>query len=292
MKLLVTGAHGFTGKHFVKAALDYGHEVTALQADLKDRDAVKQQVLEATPEVVVHLGGISFVGHVDSSAFYNINVIGTLNLLDALAALAQPPRSILLTSSANVYGNCEHSPITEEQPPAPVNHYAMSKLAMEYMARTYLDRLSLFFVRPFNYTGSGQAESFVIPKLVAHFAQRTETVELGNIDVEREFNDVRFVCEAYLRLLEKALPGEVYNICSGKPVTLKFVLDLLRQITDHHPQVKANPAYMRNNEIHRLCGSPAKLFGVVGNISLPALQDTLRWMLDSTKIASEVELKI
>jgi nucleoside-diphosphate-sugar epimerase len=282
LKLLITGAHGFTGQHFVKAARDYGYEVTELQADLKDCDAVRQQVEQAAPEAVVHLGAISFVGHADPGAFYNVNVIGTLNLLDALAALAQPPRNILLASSANVYGNCAQSPITEEQPPAPVNHYAMSKLAMEYMARTYLDRLPLFFVRPFNYTGPGQAESFIIPKLVAHFARRAEIVELGNIDVEREFNDVRFVSEAYLQLLKKSVPGEVYNICSGKPVTLKSVLELLGHITGHHLQIKVNPAFVRSNEIHRLCGSSAKLHGVVGDLALPALQDTLQWMLGAT----------
>ena len=283
MKLLVTGAHGFTGRHFVKAAHDYGHEVIALRADLTDRDAVKQQVLQVAPEAIAHLGAVSFVGHSDPSAFYHVNVIGTLNLLEALAALAQPPRSILLVSTANLYGNCEQSPISEEQSPAPVNHYAVSKLAMEYMARTYLDRLPLFFVRPFNYTGPGQAESFVIPKLVAHFARRAEIIELGNIEVEREFNDVRFVCAAYLQLLEKAVPSEVYNICSGKPVTLKSVLDLLSQITGHRPQVKINPAFVRSNEIHRLCGSPAKLIGAVGDITLPALQDTLRWMLGTAR---------
>jgi GDP-6-deoxy-D-talose 4-dehydrogenase len=279
LKLLVTGASGFTGKHFVKAAHAHGHEVIALHADLKNHDAVKQQVLQAAPEAVVHLAGISFVGHADPSIFYHINVIGTINLLDALTTLTQPPRSILLASSANVYGNCEKSPITEEQSPAPVNHYAMSKLAMEYMARTYLDRLPLFFVRPFNYIGPGQAESFFTPKLIAHFAQRAESVELGNLDVVREFNDVRFVCEAYLRLLEKALPGEIYNICSGKPMTLKFVLDLLSQITGHHLQIKVNPDFVRNNEIHRLCGSPAKLHGILGDIPMPTLQDTLHWML-------------
>lgn len=284
MKLLVTGAYGFTGKHFVKAARNYGHEVVALEVDLKDRDAVMQQVLRAEPEAVVHLGAISFLGHTDSSAFYQVNVIGTLNLLDALIALKQPPRSILLASSANIYGNCEHSPISEQQPPVPVNHYAMSKLAMEYMAKTYLDRLPLFFVRPFNYTGAGQAESFVIPKLVTHFASRAKAVELGNLNVEREFNDVRFVCEAYLQLLEKAEQGEVYNVCSGKPVTLNSVLDLLTQITGHQLDIKINPAFVRNNEIHRLCGSSSKLINTVGDIPLTPLQETLRWMLNSVEV--------
>lgn len=284
MKLLLTGAGGFTGRHFTASACASGHEVIALRANLNDKDALKAEVAQVAPEAVVHLAAISFVGHADISAFYNVNVMGTLNLLDALAALAQPPRSVLLASSANVYGNCEQSPITEVQPPAPVNHYAMSKLAMEHMARTYLDRLPLFFVRPFNYTGPGQAESFVIPKLVAHFARRAQAVELGNLDVEREFNDVRFVCEVYLQLLQKARPGEVYNICTGQPVTLKAVLALLGQITSHQLQVKVNPAFVRNNEIHRLCGSPEKLIGVIGELTSPSLSDTLRCMLEADLI--------
>ncbi len=285
MKLLLTGADGFTGRHFAAYARARGYEVSALQADLRDRDALHQQVAQAAPEFVVHLAAISFVGHADASAFYDVNVIGTLNLLDALAALARPPQNILLASSANVYGNCNQSPISEEQVPAPVNHYAVSKLAMEYMARTYLDRLPSFCVRPFNYTGPGQAESFVIPKLVAHFTQQAETVELGNLDVEREFNDVRFVCEAYLHLLEKAKPGEVYNVCSSQPVSLKSMLELLSQLTGHRLQVKVNPALVRSNEIHRLCGNPAKLISVVGEIPAPALQDTLRWMLEHASAA-------
>ena len=279
MRLLVTGADGFTGRHFAAAARACGHEVFALQANLNDKAVLQAEVAQAAPDAVVHLAAISFVGHADASAFYNVNVIGTLNLLEALAALPLPPRSVLLASSANVFGNCEQSPITEAQLPAPVNHYAMSKLAMEHMARTYADRLPLFFVRPFNYTGPGQDASFVIPKLVAHFARRAEAVELGNLDVEREFNDVRFVCEAYLQLLQKAVPGEVYNICTGQPVALRAVLALLTEITGHQLQVKVNPAFVRQNEIHRLCGSPQKLVGAVGEIASPTLADTLRWML-------------
>lgn len=280
MRILVTGADGFTGHHFLAAAEAAGHQVIALAADLKDAVALKDEVSAAAPDAVVHLAAISFVGHADTSAFYDVNVIGTLNLLDALVALPQRPRSVLLASSANVYGNTDRSPIAETQQPAPVNHYAMSKLAMEYMARTYVDRLPLFFARPFNYTGPGQDESFVIPKLVAHFARRAPAVELGNLDVEREFNDVRFVCEAYLSLLQKAVSGEVYNICTGAPLTLRAVIDLLKQLTDHDLEVSVNPRFVRSNEIKRLCGDPAKLIGAVGEVPLPPLQETLQNMLE------------
>lgn len=280
MKLLVTGADGFTGRHFVVSAQAAGHEVVALRADLKKRDELNEEVSRAAPQAVVHLAAISFVGHADASAFYDVNVVGTLNLLDALSGLVCPPSSVLLASSANVYGNSEQSPIAEVQPPAPVNHYAVSKLAMEYMARTYLEKLPLFFVRPFNYTGPGQAESFVIPKLVAHFARRAGAIELGDLDVEREFNDVRFVCMAYLQLLDKAKRGEVYNVCTAKPVTLKSVLALLEQMTDQQMQVSVNPAFVRANEIRRLCGNPSKLKDVIGEIPQPTLRDTLSWMLE------------
>jgi len=123
----------------------------------------------------------------------------------------------------------------------------------------------------------------VIPKLVKHFARRAEAVELGNLHVEREFNDVRFVCEAYLRLLQKGKSGEVYNVCTGNPVTLKSVIAELKQITSHQLQVKVNPSFVRNNEIHRLCGLPAKLEGCIGNFSYPTLKETLQWMLKNDR---------
>ena len=279
MRILVTGADGFTGLHFVRQARAAGHEVVELTANLTDPAAVKSQVAEAAPEAVVHLAAISFVGHSQASAFYDVNVIGTLNLLDALQGLAQAPRQILLASSANVYGNCDQSPIAETQTPAPVNHYAMSKLSMEFLAKTYVDKLPLFFVRPFNYTGPGQAASFVIPKLVAHFQRRAVTVELGNLHVEREYNDVRMVCDVYLKLLERAQRGETYNICSGQTHTLGHVIDVLTELTGHHIQVRVNPDFVRANEIHRLCGSPAKLIQTLGDLPAVTLRDTLQSML-------------
>lgn len=279
MKLLVTGADGFTGRHLLRIAREAGHEVTELNCDLRDRDALKECTAKAAPDAVLHLAAISFVGHADVSEFYNVNLMGTLNLLDALAALPNKPKSILLASSANVYGNCDQSPISESQVPNPVNHYAISKLAMEYAARLYLDRLPLFIVRPFNYTGPGQAQSFLIPKLIAHFARGGGPLELGNLEVEREFNDVRFVCEVYLRLLATAKSGEVYNICTGKPVLVKSVITLLKQISGCPLEVIVNSACIRANEVYSLCGDPAKLIAEIGELPSPGLESTLRWML-------------
>jgi nucleoside-diphosphate-sugar epimerase len=190
-----------------------------------------------------------------------------------------------------VYGNCEQSPITEAQLPAPVNHYAMSKLAMEHMAWTYLDRLPIVITRPFNYTGPGQAPQFLIPKMVSHFSQRASAIELGNLHVEREFNDVRMVCDAYLALLADGVPGEVYNVCSGQPYTLQHLIGLLTGITGHTMDVQVNPAFVRANEVHRLCGSLNKLRSCVGDLPAYDLADTLQWMLDAaapnTGIVSE-----
>jgi nucleoside-diphosphate-sugar epimerase len=260
-----------------------GHDVLSLQANLTDCAAVQAEVLTAAPDAVVHLAAISFVSHADDNAFYAVNVVGTTNLLAALAQLPKRPHRVLLASSANIYGNCTQSPIAEDQPPAPVNHYAMSKLAMEHMARIYADRVPLVITRPFNYTGPGQDVNFVIPKLVEHFAQRAPSIALGNLHVEREFNDVQMVCSAYLKLLQQGALGETYNVCSGQPYTLQHVIDTLTRITGHQIQVEVNPAFVRASEVHRLCGSPAKLRALLTRhgctLDNPPLEETLRRML-------------
>ncbi len=281
-RILLTGAAGFTGRFFQAQAEAAGHTVVPLQADLTDKPAVAAQVAAAQPDAVVHLAAISFVGHADDTAFYAVNVVGTMNLLAAVAALPVRPRCVLLASSANIYGNCDASPIAESQPPAPVNHYAMSKLAMEHMALTCADRMPIVITRPFNYTGPGQAAQFLIPKLVSHFARKADRIELGNLHVEREFNDVRMVCDAYLRLLDKGVPGEAYNVCSGQPYTLQHVIRTLEQITGHRMQVQVNPAFVRANEVHRLCGSPGKLIDCIGPLKNGDIADTLTWMLEGS----------
>lgn len=281
MKIFVTGASGFTGHFFTAAAEASGHNIIPLQSDLTNKSAIASEVLQAKPDAVVHLAAITFVEHPDKSDFYKVNVIGTMNLLEALANLPIKPSMVLLASSANVYGNFNLSPITEKEPVFPVNHYATSKLAMEYMALSFLDRLPIIITRPFNYTGPGQGGKFLIPKLINHFALRAPSIELGNLHVEREFNDVRMVCDTYLALLDKGKSGEIYNVCSGQSYGLQQVIDMLVEITGHSMDVRVNPALIRSNEVHRLCGNPAKLLMCVDAFLQPALHETLRWMLDA-----------
>lgn len=283
MRILVTGAKGFTGRYLSAMAQAQGHTVLPLQADLTQPESVKEEVAALAPSHVVHLAAISFVGHVDQKSFYDVNLFGTLNLLEGLASLADRPRIVLLASSANVYGNCQASPIPEEQTPAPLNHYGVSKLAMEHMARTYGDRLPVVITRPFNYIGAGQGLNFVVPKLVDHFNRRAPCIQLGDLAVQREFNDVQMVCSAYLQLLQHGEAGQTYNVCSGQPHTLQHVLDTLARLTGHEMRVEVNPAFMRANEVHRLCGNPAKLHALLAahgaTLANPPLEDTLQRML-------------
>ena len=255
-----------------------GHEVVPLKSNLLDADALSREVQGLDYTHVVHLAAISFVGHSDDRDFYEVNLFGTLNLLKALLAARRAPTKVLIASSANVYGNCPDSPISEDAFPSPVNHYAMSKLAMEHMSLTYGDQLPLLIVRPFNYTGPGQSPSFLIPKLVHHFRSKNSVIELGNMEVEREFNDVRMVSESYLKLLLDGEVGMTYNVCTGQPYSLRYVIDQMVEITGHHPEFLINPAFIRPNEVVKLCGDPAKFRAAVGVLGGYTLQDTLSWM--------------
>ncbi len=294
-RTLVTGIEGFTGyylRHELEAA---GWDVfgTGIESsfgskkyrrmELNDIAGLRQAVEEVQPDAVVHLAGIAFVGHGDADAFYQVNLLGTRNLLKVLAEAKKKPKCVLLASSANVYGNATEGVLTEATPLNPANDYAVSKLAMEYMARLWLDKLPIAIVRPFNYTGVGQSDSFLLPKIVAHFRRRAEVIELGNLDVWRDFSDVRAVAQAYRRLLEECPVGETVNICSGHTYSLREVVATAEAITGHRIQVEVNPAYVRPNEIKTLCGDPSKLRSLIGFWESPPLDQTLRWMLKTTQ---------
>jgi nucleoside-diphosphate-sugar epimerase len=280
MKLLVTGLSGFTGIHFAQSARQAGLAVTGLTADITDEQALHNEIQSLCPEVVVHLAGISFAAHRDAAEIYRVNTVGTRKLLTALAELAVPPKKILLASSASVYGNIEASPITETQAPAPISHYAASKLSMEHLAHAFDDRLPIVTVRPFNYTGPQQDRLFLVPKLVEHFVHRQSPLRLGNLNIRREFNDVRMVCEAYLKLIELGLPGQTYNVCTGVSYPLSQLIETLAAMTGFSPEITIDPALVRRDEAHDLRGDPTRLHSVTGPLPAYTLSETLRWMVE------------
>jgi nucleoside-diphosphate-sugar epimerase len=278
MHVLLTGQEGFTGKYLQRELLAHGHTVTGLQSDLTQSDAIAHEVATIKPEAVIHLGGISFVQHQDINHIYQVNLLGTRNLLLAVSHLSNI-QSVILASSGSVYGNNPESVLTEQSVKLPANDYAVSKLSMEYMAKLWMDRLPICITRPFNYTGIEQSTDFLIPKIVSHFSSKKPSIELGNIDVEREFGDVRSVVEIYRKLLEKKPTNKTVNICTGKAYTLKQVLSLCETITGHKLEVRINPLFVRENEVRTLVGSPTHLKNLIGDWHSYSLEETLRWML-------------
>ena len=281
--LLITGARGFTGLYLKEAALKSGLKVAELSANLNETETLEKEVLTVKPDYVAHLAGISFVASKDHEAFYRVHALGTSNLLQALTKLETAPKKILLASSATVYGNSANHLSIEDQALAPIDHYATSKVAMEEMAKTFFNRLPILIARPFNYTGVGQKGNFLIPKLIDHFANQKSFIELGNLNIEREFNDVNMICDAYLKLLEFGKTNEIYNVCSGQARSLQFVMDTLKKLTGHNIEIRVNPDFVRASEVHRMVGSPEKLNHLLdeldSKLALPSLESTLKKML-------------
>ena len=291
---LITGLYGFTGRYLADELRAAGYSVVGIgheksdhaqspyfQCDLNDRQAMLDTVRTIAPDVVVHLAGIAFAAHGSADEIYRTNIVGTRNLLEALASCPHLPRSVLLASSANIYGNATVSPIDETAPPAPTNDYAVSKLAMEYMARLWSDKLPITIFRPFNYTGVGQSLLFLLPKIVDHFKRRAPVIELGNLNVIRDFSDVRVVVRCYRSLIESAQHGEAFNICSGVGHSLQEVITIMREVSGHDLEIVVNPAFVRSNEVHKLIGSRAKLDAAIGRVDSIPLRATLQWMLEA-----------
>jgi GDP-6-deoxy-D-talose 4-dehydrogenase len=297
VRALITGVEGFTGRYLTDELRSAGYDVFGLapgesseraegifSCDLNDLKSVEVAVNQVRPDVVIHLAAISFVAHGDVDAIYRTNVVGTRNLLEAVSKLPMTPSAILLASSANIYGNVEAVEIGENIAAAPANDYAVSKLAMEYMARLWIGKLPITMVRPFNYTGVGQSINFLLPKIVDHFKRRAPVIELGNTEVVRDFSDVRTVVACYRRLLQRdsnALRGDVFNICSGVGHSLLEAIEMMHEISGHSPEIRVNPAFVRANEVKKLVGSHTKLENAIGKITPIRLHETLRWMYEA-----------
>ncbi|MEO6566251.1 MAG: NAD-dependent epimerase/dehydratase family protein [Casimicrobiaceae bacterium] len=292
-RILVTGAGGFTGHHLCALLRQHGHRVIELtehvtahadevQANLLDRASMQAAIGEVAPDRVVHLAAIAFPGHARVDEIYRTNLEGSLNLLDVLTERGHGRGGVLLASTATVYGAVDSPSIDENSPPNPGSHYAVSKLAMEQMARLFQRALPITVVRPFNYTGPGQREPYLVPKIVRHFAEGATDIELGNIEVTRDFLDVRSVVEMYARLMTMPVgAGQVVNICSGTGRTIRSIVTALEGITCRPMAIHINPKFVRVGEPQQMVGSTARLHKLIGTPRVIPFETTLRDMLQA-----------
>lgn len=277
MRVALTGAGGFTGRHVAAALETAGVECVALDADLLDVAAVERAVANTAFDRLIHLAAQAFVGRSDWRGFYAVNQHGTFTLLDALARHRAGAR-VVLASSAQVYGPGAQGLIDEDAPTHPANHYAVSKLAMEGGAWLWGDRLDIVVTRPFNYTGRGQGNEYLLPKLVDHHRRRADVIELGNTWVQRDFGDVRSVAEAYVGLVQASASPAVVNLGTGRVRSVDELLDMLADISGHRPEVRVNPAFVRANDVPVLGGDIGRLKAALPHWRPRDLGDTLRWM--------------
>lgn len=286
--VLIIGIESFTGKYVSAELKKNGYTVLGTsynriegiqQLDVSDKEQVTEFFKNVSPDYIVHLAAVTQVQGNKPVDYYSINTIATQNILDALVDNNIKPRKIIIPSTSNVYGNVNGDKIDEKSPLEPVSHYAISKLAMEKIVQTYFDKLDIIVSRPFNYTGIGQANSFLVPKIVEHFKCRKNEIFLGNIEISRDFSDVRDISKAYRILLESGCKSEFFNICSGRAVKISEIIGYLTEISKHEMNISVKKEYIRTNEITRLQGDNTKI-GKLGYSPEYRLSDTVKWMYD------------
>jgi len=265
-RVLLTGASGFVGRHVLASGLDgafAGAEFIALPAvDVRDSEALQRELRGVGPDYVIHLAAQSFVprSFEDPAETLAINVLGTLNLLQALDSDGFSGR-FLYVSSGDVYGTVSESrlPVDEDLPPAPRNPYAVSKVAAEQLCLQWhrSNRLDVVIARPFNHVGPGQGRSFVVPALAAQVVavasgRQASTISAGDIDVTRDFTDVRDVVSAYANLLVSGNAGKIYAVGSGIERSVRDILHRLLELAGAEADVSQDPAKFRPAEQRRM----------------------------------------
>ena len=289
-RVLIFGSDSFTGKHLISYLKKHSYRVDGtslnpknneLKCDITKKEEIKEILKTIQPDFIINLSAISFVAHSNNEDFYKINTIGAINILEICQELNINPKKIILASSATIYGNQNKELLDESLCPKPVNHYGCSKLSMEHIASTFFEKLNIIITRPFNYTGIGQSENFLIPKIIKHFKENKKEIELGNLDVIREFNDINFVCEAYKRLLETPHKSVIVNIASNRGIKLLDIIEMMNKIAGYKIKVKINPKFVRKNEIKSLTGSNELLFKLIGKINQKDFFETLKEMYEN-----------
>ncbi|MFQ6103935.1 MAG: GDP-mannose 4,6-dehydratase [Candidatus Glassbacteria bacterium] len=308
MRVLITGIEGFVGRHLAYALLRAGHE--AFGTVLREVDL--EQLRQDLPEVPLDRADLRFGGSLDRSitcwrphciahcaaqssgsfslknpvTTYRVNVIGTMNVLEA-ARLHEWDGRVLIVSSADVYGNVGSSRLLGENDPLrPINHYAASKAMAEMVAEQYFHNhgVRTVRVRSFPHTGPGQSPRFALSSFAKQIALAESSgggkLRVGNLEIVRDYLDVRDVVKAYIAVLEDGRDGEVYNVAGGRSHSLRKLLDDLIGLSEASIEVVQDDRRMRKVDIEYQVGDSAKLTRETGWKPEIGIEDTLRDLID------------
>ena len=301
MRVLVTGGTGFVGQHLIRLLNERKHIIFStylaaaskasqaaelLACDIRNQEQVLEVVRDAKPQHIYHLSALSSVikSFEDSRQVWETNVWGAMNLLDALKEMA-PQARVLFVGSSQAYGNVARRrlPVREDERLSPASPYAASKAAAEMLATQFFHSsgLEVICARPFNHTGPGQSPEFVCSDLARQVAEielglRSPVLRIGNLNVQRDFSDVRDVVRAYELLMHRGTPGDVYNIASGRGISIAEIVKHLRSFSSRPFQVQVEQKRARPGEVAKFYGSNRKLRRATGWKPEYSLAKTLR----------------
>ena len=307
-RILVTGAAGFVASHIgewcakgndfelvglqrptsVSRALPRGF-ASGIEADLLDRNGLRDALFELKPDQIIHLAGQSSVheSYRDPGGTLLANVLGTQHLL--FAAENAGVRRILVVGSADEYGDVrpEEGPLREDRPLAPLSPYAVSRVSQSALCAEFARRKTVEIVRTRTFPHTGKRRGAVFAE--SSFARQIAEIELeraapvihvGNLDAIRDFSDVREVVESYVLLLRRGASGEVYNVCSGKGVAMRTLLNALIALSRVKVEIHVDPARLRPSDLPALVGDPTKLRHAIGSAPSGELGNALLELME------------
>lgn len=304
-KYLVTGVNGFVGQYFVSCLREHENDADILgvditdtsniekikykKANLCDKETVFEILSEYKPDYIVHLAAMSSVAQSwqePADCFLN-NTSAFLHIAEAVRIHSLNCR-ILSVGSSEEYG-VYNKPMQEDFNLHPKSPYSVARVSQEYLSKLYVDRFGIDIVmtRSFNHIGPRQNERFVIPSFIKQLVEISQGAEnkmmVGNIDVIRDFLDVRDVVEAYSLILQKGKIREVYNVCSGQGYKLREIIEETAKILNIEPQIVVDESRIRPNDMARVIGDNTKLKTQLGWEQKFTLQDTLSDIIEYWK---------
>ncbi|MEK7215529.1 MAG: GDP-mannose 4,6-dehydratase [Chloroflexota bacterium] len=323
LRALITGVGGFVGQHLARHLLAEGldvhglvraeaheptlntlaQEVSRHPGDLLHAGDIDRVVQAVRPDLIFHLAAQASVPESwrDPATTYTTNVLGQLGLIEAVQRLDDPKPRLLVVSSNEVYGaptGPGELPVRETNPLRPNNPYAVSKAAQDLMAYQYVQshRLPIVRVRPFNHIGPGQSDAYVAGAFARQVAEveagvREPVMRVGNLTAQRDFTDVRDIVRGYLLAVLHGVPGEVYNLASGRAIPVQRILDFYVSRSRVPLRVERDPARFRPVDVASVYGDSTKLSSLCGWAPAISLETTLSDVLEYWRARVHSETK-